>query len=194
MNRISQGLLIAIATTVTVGLTTNALGVELKDTAITQIGASVLHVDKENRQLLVIELEGIVEAEPAETTSWLYRTYSVNKKVATFDYVREGDKVILDVTTSLAIAVRKPTDEEGQSPYQSHTVTTKKGVLQHEITAVCEVAAVDKETDRITFRGPRGKLFRVRVSEDFMLEVGQIGDQVVVTYSQSEIVGLSRAD
>lgn len=194
MNKIIRPMLVAFASIVAVGLNSNALGGELKDTAVTQVVASVLHVDQEARQILVIELEGIAEAEPYETTTWLYRTYSVNKKVAAFDYVRAGDKVILDIDTSLAIKLREPKDNEIEHSFNSHTITSKKGVLEHVITAVCEVVAIDKKSDKVTFRGPRGRLFSVKVADDVMFGRNQIGDTLVVTYNQGAIVGLSRAN
>jgi len=194
MNRITRRMVFALAATLAAGLNTNGLGSELKDTAITQIVASVLQVDREARQLLVMELEGIDKAEPASTATWLYRTFSVKKGVSAFDYIRAGDKVRLGITTSIALDLREATDEEIANAYQSHTISTKKGVLEHKLTAVCKVVAIDPKEDSITFQGPRGRLFRVKVYEKSMLKKGQIGDTIVVSYNQGQVVEMSRAD
>ena len=192
MNKSIQRFLAVLSLTVAIGMPANLFSA-LEDTAVTSILASVVHVDHETREILVIELEGLYETEPLETATWYYRNFSVSEDVAGFDYVRAGDRVVLEVAVSLALDLRKATKDELEDPVVIETVTTKKGNIEHVIAAVCEVVEIDKKANKVTFQGPKGQKFKVRVAAEHMRNIKKVGDTVVVTYTQSEVVGLSRA-
>jgi len=177
-------------------LQTELVSAELKDSAVSTVKAEVLYVHKEARQLSVMELEGqgSDEKDPVATSNWFIRTYSVKPDVANFDFVRAGDKVVLSIDMSLSVDIRKPTDAEAASPFQSLTVSEKEndGVLKHVITAVCEVVKIDTKNDRITFKGPGGRKFTVPAAKGEVAGKGKVGDKVVVNYTQGAVVAMSR--
>ncbi len=193
MNKIAQKISIAFAVIAFFGVNSQLIGAELKDTQAVSIEVSVLHIDREARQMLVVELMGPWDDEPLETTGWFYRTFSVSKKAAAFEYVREGDRIKIDVLTSLDVKLREPTDEELATPYLDHKVTTKKGILEHVITGVCEIISLDNMAETVIFKGPRGNLLKVKVGKRSM-ETMNPGDTVVISYTQGEVVGITRSD
>lgn len=193
MNKLTQRFFAALTLALTIALPAN-LFAALEDTAVSTVLASVIYVDHESREILVAELEGIFEDEPVETRSWYYRTFSVGDDVAAFDYVRAGDRVTLDIEVSLAIDLRKATKDENADPYMSKTVTTKKGEIQHVVTGVCQVVEIDKKNSKVTFQGPKGGKFKVRIGPGHMNSIKKAGDTVVITYTQGDVVGIARAD
>jgi len=193
MKKIAQRISIAFAVIATFGINSQLIGAELEDTAVVSIEASVLHIDREARQMLVMELAGPWDDEPLETTDWFYRTFSVSKKATAFEDIREGDKIKMDVITSLDVDVREPTDEELATPYLNHKVTTKKGILEHVITGVCEIISLDQTTDTVIFKSPNNNMLKVKVGRRSM-ETMLPGDKVVISYTQGEIVGMTRSD
>lgn len=192
-NRNSLRYLATLILTAAMGLPVTLYGV-LESTAVTPILVEVLHVDHDNREILVTEIEGAIETSEGDSISPLYRTFSVSEDVTSFEYVRAGDRVTMQVEASLAINLRKPTAEEIEVPYMSDAVTTKAGGIEHIITGVCKVITLDKLKRVVTMEGPRGRRFSVRVAESQMYAVPKGGDYVVVTYTQHEVVALSRAE
>jgi hypothetical protein len=95
---------------------------------------------------------------------------------------------------SLSVDVRKPTEEELKTSFNSITVTEKNGQLNHVITAVCEITALDTKNSKLVFKGPRGRQFAVPVAKGDLTGKGKVGDKVVVMYTQGVVVGMSRAE
>lgn len=193
LNRTFLRFLATLSLTVAIGLPVSLFGV-LEDTAVTPILADVLHVDHDSREILVLELEGAIETAEGDSISPMYRTFSVGEDVEAFDHVRAGDRVTLEVAASLAINLRKPTDEEVEIMYMSDTITQKDGKIEHVIAGVCKVITYDKLKRLVTLEGPRGRRFSVKVAESQAYAVPKGGAHIVVSYTQHEVVGMERAD
>ena len=195
MNKLTPIGMFSIAALLSIAPLT-ASAVELKDTQVVTIKAEVLRVDLVNRQLLIMELEGVGadNYDPAETSTWLTRTYSVDEDVDVLKYVRPGDKVVLDVATGIKMDMRKPNSDELDAPFQSYTVTEDEGVLQHRLTVVCKIMDIDKSDSYITFRGPGGRNFRIAITKGDIPSNARVGDMFVVTYGQGKVVGISRME
>lgn len=93
---------------------------------------------------------------------------------------------------ALKVDIRKPTDEETKTAYSAITVTETNGVLNHVITAVCQVTAIDTKNSVITFKGPRGRLFAVPVTKGDLSDKAKVGDKVVINYTQGSVTSLAR--
>lgn len=195
MNKIRtiQRFLATVSLTAAIGLPASLFGV-LEDTAATSILVDVLHVDEDAREILVMEVVDKTDGDRVEGIDWLYRTFSVSDDVSAFDYVRAGDRITVSIEASLAISLRKPTAEEVETQFLSDTITKKDGKIEHVITGVCKVITFDKLKRIVTLEGPRGRRFSVRVAESQAYAVPRGGDHVVVSYTQHEIVAMTRAD
>lgn len=191
LNRTFLRFLATLSLTAAIGLPASLFGV-LEDTAVTPILADVLYVDHDSREILVLEIEGAIEAD--DSSASLHRTFSVADDVEAFDHIRAGDRVTLQVEASLAMKLRKPTDEEIETKYMSDTITQKDGKIEHVIAGVCKVITYDKLKRLVTLEGPRGRRFSVKVAKSQEYIVPKGGDHIVVTYTQHEVVDMERAD
>ena len=114
--------------------------------------------------------------------------------------IKVGDKVSVTYLTSTAVYVTSP-DQERPPVTESRTVEvdSKDGKPRKVTVEVVEktsiVEAVDLENRTATLKGPDGKVETVQVSDELKnLENVKVGDQVVMQYTKSLAVDISKVE
>lgn len=118
-------------------------------------------------------------------------TLAVSEDAKNFDKVKKGDSFTVTYREGILAEVRTPTAEEKAQPYQESATggvggPAKPGVTAgYKTKAVLTVLAIDKEHGTVTFKGPRGKTETVRAEDPKNLDKIEVGDTVVVTYTEA---------
>jgi len=119
------------------------------------------------------------------------------KRLADF---RVGDDVVLDYSISIAADVRKPTAEELANPYKVTEDTTKAGADKKPgvegykiIEAVVTVEGLDRPTQTVSVKGPKGNIVAVKVKDPATLDKLHLGDVALVVYTEAFALRIERA-
>ena len=119
------------------------------------------------------------------------------KRLAEF---RVGDEIVLDYSISMAADIRKPTPEELAKPYSVIEDTTRAGADKKPgvegykiIEAVVTIEGLDRQTQTVTIKGPKGNYLAVKVKDPTTLEKLHLGDVALVVYSESFALRIERA-
>ena len=123
-------------------------------------------------------------------------TFTVDPSVERLKEFKVGDVVRADYLVSVAFELREPTPEEQKEPFvilDAAGKAPKEGApaaaAARKIKAVCTIEGIDRPTETVTLKGPRGRYATVLVADPASLPKLRIGQSVVVTYT--EAVGLS---
>jgi len=129
------------------------------------------------------------------------QTFSVSKDVQRFSEAKVGDKVSIDYYYGFNAEVRKPTEEEQKNPLVVLSATgragpdeTPAGASMRQIRAVVTIAALDREDQTITVKGPRGKYYVAQVADPSRFDQVNIGDTIVMTFTEAQAVSLTPAE
>jgi hypothetical protein len=119
------------------------------------------------------------------------------KRLAEF---RVGDEIVLDYAISMAAEIRQPTAEELAKPYTVVEDTTRTGADKKPgvegykiIEAVVTVEGLDRQTQTVTIKGPKGNYLAVKVKDPTTLDKLRLGDVALVVYSESFALRIERA-
>lgn len=111
-----------------------------------------------------------------------------------------GDDIVLDYSISMAAEIRTPTAEELAKPYSVVEDTTRAGADKKPgvegykiIEAVVSVEGLDRQTQTVTIKGPKGNYLAVKVKDPATLEKLHLGDVALVVYSESFALRIERA-
>ena len=151
----------------------------------------------------VVTLRGTIEAVDKEAQTVTVKG-SEGKSVTVgvlnpenLDVIKVGDPVVAKYYESLAIQVMKPgegtpaegaigtmaTNEPGETPARLEA---------RQITVTRTVAAIDMAAETVTLKGPDGELKVVEVRDPRNLENVDVGDEVVITYTEAVAVTLEK--
>jgi hypothetical protein len=127
-------------------------------------------------------------------------TFLVDQKVQRLNEAKVGDKVSVDYYRGLNAEVRKPTPQEEQNPLvvleptgRAGPEAAPAGYAMRQIRAVATIEGLDRPTQTVTVKGPRGKYFTTHVADPSRLEQVHIGETVVLTFTQATAVSLKPA-
>jgi hypothetical protein len=162
---------------------------------LTREGAVLLHytgtitdIDYTNREMTLKDSQGRSE------------TFVVDTTVQRFNEAKVGDKVSADYYLGLDAEVRKPTPEEQQNPLVVTESAGKAGPGAapaaggvRQIRAVVTIEGLDRPSQTVTVKGPRGKYFVAHVIDPSRLEQVHIGDTIVMTFTEAVAVSLKPA-
>jgi hypothetical protein len=128
-------------------------------------------------------------------------TLEVDKRVKRLGEVKVGDEITADYYIAFAAELREPTDEEKASPLSLLQETGRApltddpaGAELHMIRAVTTVEGLDRPSQSLTVKGPRGNYFTTRVKDPSVLLKMRIGDTIVVTYAEALAVSLEKRE
>lgn len=121
--------------------------------------------------------------------------------VKRFDEIKVGDLVRADYYVSVAAEVRKPTKAEKEHPIvlldaagKAPPGTSPAAGGLRRFKVVTTIEGLDRPTQTVTVRGPRGNYFTARVADPSRLSKVHIGDNVVVTYTEAVAISLEKAE
>jgi len=160
-----------------------------EDTILVSLTASVEGIDYTNRE---VTLKGPLGNEV---------TFTVDQRVKRLDEVKVGDSVRADYYISVAAEIRKPTAEEEKNPIVLLDAAGKAppgsspaagGLRRFKVVTTIE--GLDRPTQTVTVKGPRGRYLTARVADPSRLTQVRIGDHIVITYTEALAVSLEKAE
>lgn len=128
-------------------------------------------------------------------------TFTVDPRVKRLNEVEVGDYVQADYYVSIAAELREPTAEEKETPIvlldaagkaPPGTSPAAGGLRRYRV--VTTVEGLDRPTQTVTVKGPRGNYLTARVADPSRLTRMRIGDNVVVTYTEAVAISLEKAE
>jgi hypothetical protein len=169
--------------------TTPIARITREDTVLVTVTASVEAIDPEKRE---VTLKG-----PLGNTV----TFTVDQRVKRLKEVKVGDLVQADYYVSFAAELRKPTPEEEKTPFVMLDAAGKAppgtspaaGVLRR-FKVVTTIEGLDRPTQTITVKGPRGNYLTARVADPSRLTQMHIGENIVVTYTEALAISLVKVE
>jgi Cu/Ag efflux protein CusF len=123
-------------------------------------------------------------------------TVDVPADVKAFDRLKVGDRIDIDFYESLAIQMLPPGSKPSASERQRRSMTTSGGTNVREMTVSAQVVSVDPAANKVTFKGPRGRLQTITVQDPQMqqklpsLKPGQV---VQFTYTDATAASIRPA-
>jgi hypothetical protein len=160
-----------------------------KDAVLLTVTASVEAVDPAKRE---ITLKG-----PLGNST----TFSVDPRVKRLDEVKVGDFVRADYYISMVAELRKPTAEEAKHPLEVMEAESKAPVTEapaggevRRFKVVTTIEGLDRPTQTVTVKGPRGNYLTARVADPSRLTKVHIGDNIVITYTEALAVSLEKTE
>lgn len=160
-----------------------------QDALLVTVTASVEAIDLKSRE---VTLKG-----PLGNTV----TFVVDQRVKRLNEVKAGDLVRADYYVSIAADLRKPTAEEAKTPVvlldaagkaPAGTSPAAGGLRRFKVVTTIE--GLDRPTQTITVKGPRGNYLTARVENADNLTQMRIGENIVVTYTEALAVSLEKAE
>jgi hypothetical protein len=126
-------------------------------------------------------------------------TVVVGDQVQRLNEVKVGDDVTVKYYIGIAAELRAPTDAEKAEPFKviegtgrTPAGTAPGGAAVRAVRIVATVEALDRTTQTVTLKGPRGRYVTVRVADPKILEKPRLGDTVVVTAAEALAVSLEK--
>ena len=160
-----------------------------KDTVLVSITASVEAIDQASRE---VTLKG-----PLGNSV----TFTVDQRVKRLNEVMVGDNIRAEYYVSFAAEVRKPTAEEEKTPLVVLGATAKappgtspKAGGLRRFKVVTTVEGLDRPTETITVKGPRGNFLTARVADPSRLTQVRIGETIIITYTEALAISLEKAE
>ncbi len=159
-----------------------------QDTLLVTVTASVEAIDQAKRE---VTLKGPLGNKV---------TFVVDQRVKRLKEVKVGDLVTADYYVSIAAELRKPTAEEEKNPIVLLDAAGKApagsspaagGLRRFKV--VTTVEGVDRPTQTVTIKGPRGNYLTLRAADPANLEQMRLGETIVVTYTEALAVSLEKA-
>jgi hypothetical protein len=160
-----------------------------KDAILVSLTASVEAIDQAGRE---VTLKG-----PLGNTV----TFTVDKRVKRLNEIKVGDLIRADYYVSFAAEVRKPTAEEEKTPLvlldaagKSPPGTAPAAGGLRRFKVVTTVEGLDRPTQTITVKGPRGNFLTARVADPSRLTQVRIGETILITYTEALAISLEKAE
>ena len=160
-----------------------------KEAVLVTLTASVEAIDPATRE---VTLKG-----PLGNTA----TFTVDKRVKRLDEVKVGDLVRADYYIAIAAEVRKPTAEELKHPLvvldaagKAPPGTSPAAGGLRRFKVVTTIEGLDRPTQTVTVKGPRGNYLTARVADPSRLTQVRIGDTILVTYTEALAISLEKAE
>jgi hypothetical protein len=127
-------------------------------------------------------------------------TVTAEPQIVRLNEFKVGDEIVLDYSVSMAAEIRPPTKEELAKPLvvtedaTKHQATQTPGVEGYKIVeAVVTVEGLDRQTQTVTVKGPKGNYVTVKVKDPATIEKLKLGDTAFVVYSESFALRLEKA-
>jgi len=153
--------------------TTEEGGGSTTRTDTTHATVAITAIDKDARKVTVKMHDG-------EKTD-----IEVPAEVQGFDKLKVGDKVDVDYSESVALAIAP----KGTKPGEMERTATAPGAAGRQMTVTAEIIKVDQAANKVTFKGPGGKHTTVTVQDpDLQAKLATLKKGQVVMFQYTEAV------
>lgn len=171
------------------------------------LSAQVVAQAKPDREdISLISVTEVVESVDYETREVVLRnaygkaTHVVaGPEVKRLNEVQAGDTVTVDYFVSVAYELREPSAEEKKQPFVELEETVQASADQlpgeaslRQFKAVCTIEGLDRPTQSVTLKGPKGNYALVKMKNPENLTKLRIGQTVVVTHTEAMAISLQK--
>lgn len=159
-------------------------------------------VEREN----LAKATGVVEAVNAANKIVTIRTIGrdevvvmkVGDEVRNLDQVNVGDRVIVEFLEALAVDLKKGGGLEPKAGAMTAAARAEKGEkpgagVVDLVTVVATIVGIDPDEPSVLLKGPEGNVVEVVVQHPEKLEKVDLGDQIVITYTQAVAISVKPA-
>jgi Cu/Ag efflux protein CusF len=121
------------------------------------------------------------------------RSFQVSNDVKGFDKLKKGDKIDVDYTEAIAVAMLPKGTKLSSSERTAATRTGNgMGGAGKQMTVSAEVLSVDTANNTVTVKGPKGKVETIDVQDpDNQAKLGSIKPGQVMQFTYTEAVAVS---
>jgi hypothetical protein len=128
-----------------------------------------------------------------KTDSGEIRSFEVSSDVQGFDKLKKGDKVDVDYTASIAIAMLPKGSKLSTSEQTAATKTGEgAGATGRQITVSAKVVSVDTANNTVTLKGPKGNVETVDVQDpDNQAKLPSLKAGQVMQFTYTEAMAVS---
>jgi hypothetical protein len=146
--------------------------------------ATVVAIDLKKRIVTLKDSQGDV------------RDMKVGKEAVNLPQVKVGDIVTIKFLESIAVEVIKPGTAAGAGA--TTTIVRAKpgempgGMITRQSAMTATVKALDKEAGTISLTGPNGKTVKVKVIDPENLDKVNVGDELMITFTEAEAISVER--
>ncbi len=160
-------------------------GVIIED--LTEITATVIDIDRENRILTIVDPDEVVTV------------FNVTDVVRNFDQISVGESVVLQGYQGLAMQLAEPGGEVEGSEMQllARAEPGEKPAMVGVdiVTALAEITDINTRTRMVTVTGPQGNYVDLIVPEHIeKFDELKIGDKVNAAYAQAFAISVQVVD
>ncbi len=126
-------------------------------------------------------------------------TVVVGDQVKRLDEIKVGDQVKAGYYIGIVAELRAPTADEQKEPFvvlegtgRAPASAAPGAAGLRAIRVVATVEGLDRPTQTVTLKGPKGRYLTVRVADPKILEKPRLGDTVVVTCAEALAISLEK--
>jgi hypothetical protein len=117
----------------------------------------------------------------------------VDEKVGNLSRLQVGDRVVVKYIESVAVRVMKP-GEVTVKETEKKVVVKGPGKEERLTTVTATIQDIDRNTNNVFLKWPEGAIVGVHVKDPKILEGVKVGDQVVITYTDTVAISIDKAD
>lgn len=154
-------------------------------TQTTKLTADVVSINPAAREIVLRQPDG----EIAELR--------VGEDVKNLDQLRVGDRVTAEYRQALSLDLKQGgagirEQSEKQRGNLGQPGQKPGGAVQREVTILADVTSVDRNTQTVALRGPRGNTVKLKVQDPEQLSRVKQGDQVQAVYTEALAINVQR--
>jgi Cu/Ag efflux protein CusF len=148
--------------------------------------AAVQKIDKKTRMVTLKGSDGKT------------KTIHVSDEVKNLDQVKKGDLVTIAYYESIAYELKKkgtaePSVNAAADASRASAGSMPGAVGGAAVSVTARITKIDKKTDTVTLKGPKGKTVEVKVKDPTRLENVKVGDLVEITYTEAMAISVDKA-
>jgi Cu/Ag efflux protein CusF len=126
------------------------------------------------------------------------KTIHVSDQVQNLAQVKKGDLVTIAYYESIAYELKKKGTAEPSVNAAADAARAPVGSMPGAVggaavSVTAKITKIDKKTDTVTLKGPKGKTVEVKVKDPSRLENVKVGDLVEITYTEAMAISVEKA-
>jgi len=121
---------------------------------------------------------------------------NIGDEARNFDQLRVGDVVTVEYNEALSLSLKKGGGAQTtltEKPIEQRAEAGAKpgGMVGREVRATAQVVAVNKETNTVSLKGPKGHVVDVKVDDPDQMKNIKKGDHVEAVYTEAVAVSVT---
>jgi len=117
----------------------------------------------------------------------------VDEKAGNLSRLKVGDRVVVKYIESVAVRVMKPGEVKVKET-ETKVVMEGPGTEERQTTVTATIQDIDRNTNNVFLKWPGGATVGMHVKDPQILEDVKVGDQVVITYTDTVAISIEKAD